>query len=305
MRLSSFLDSELIFVNLNEKGKDQIIETMVEKAALVDEKLKKRKREIEDAVLKREHEISTAMGNHIAIPHARIEGYDDVMVIVGILSNDLECETAIHTKDSIKMIFMIIAGQTKNKLVLQLMKGIMKLSTKQDVLKKISNLKDAEKIISIIKDEEIEVSERITAEDVMSTDVEPAKLTDTLEEIAKRFVVEELRGVPVTDNKGKFIGEITQRELIQYGMPKYTSLMGDLGFMTVGEPFEEYFKNEKKVTVKELYRKNPITVDKKASIMEVSFLMVTKGNTRIYVVENGKYYGMILRSDIIKKILHV
>ena len=81
--------------------------------------------------------------------------------------------------------------------------------------------------------------------------------------------------------------------------------MADLGFMTVGEPFEEYFKNEKKVTVKELYRKNPVIVDRKASIMEISFLMVTKGNTRIYVVENGKYYGMILRSDIIKKILHV
>ena len=33
--------------------------------------------------------------------------------------------------------------------------------------------------------------------------------------------------------------------------------------------------------------------------------MVTQGNTRLYVVENGKYYGTIFRSDIIKKVLHI
>ena len=57
--------------------------------------------------------------------------------------------------------------------------------------------------------------------------------------------------------------------------------------------------------IKELYRKNPKITDRKASIMEISFLMVTQGNTRLYVVENGKYYGTIFRSDIIKKVLHI
>ncbi len=104
---------------------------------------------------------------------------------------------------------------------------------------------------------------------------------------------------------GNFVGEITERELIEYGMPKYTSLMSDLSFMTVGEPFEEYFKNEERVTVEELYRKNPVIVDRKASIMEISFTMVTKGNTRLYVVEEGQYFGSIVRSDIIKKVLHI
>lgn len=68
------------------------------------------------------------------------------------------------------------------------------------------------------------------------------------------MILEETSGLPVVDKNGNFLGEITERELIDYGMPEYLSLMGDLNFLTVGEPFEEYLVNESKVTIKNLYR---------------------------------------------------
>ena len=68
---------------------------------------------------------------------------------------------------------------------------------------------------------------------------------------------------------------------------------------------EEYFLNAGKVTVRELYRKSKNLVDKQASIMEICFNMITEGRTRLYVVENDKYFGMIERRDIIKKFLHI
>ncbi|MGL4672246.1 CBS domain-containing protein, partial [Cetobacterium sp.] len=91
-----------------------------------------------------------------------------------------------------------------------------------------------------------------------------------------------------------------------FGMPKYTTLLSDLNFMTVGEPFENYLMNEKVTKIEDLYRKDGVvTVDKEASLMEISYLFMNRGVTRIYVVENGKYLGIILRSDIIRKILHI
>ena len=82
--------------------------------------------------------------------------------------------------------------------------------------------------------------------------------------------------------------------------------MEDLNFLTVGEPFEEYLKNESKVTIKELYRvSEDVIIDSQTPIMEICFKMVTKGITRLYVVDEGHYAGMIKRSDIIKKILHL
>lgn len=305
MKLASYLDEKLVFVNLKSKEKDEAILEMIKKAAKEDHDISERKDLIIEKVLEREHEISTVMGKGIAIPHARIQDFDDVIVLVGVLENEIKCENAAKLPDEVKLFFMIIAGQTKNKIMLKMMSSIMKLAAKKDILEGIKNAKDGGKLFNFIDASGIEVENRITAEDIMNSEIEPVSLDTTLEDVVKRFTIENLRGIPVVDKNGKFLGEITERELIEYGMPKYTSLMNDLSFMTVGEPFEAYFKNEHNVTVKELYRKDPPIIDKNASIMEVSFEMVTRGKTRIYVVENGKFLGIILRNYIIKKVLHI
>ena len=100
---------------------------------------------------------------------------------------------------------------------------------------------------------------------MLSPDIIPASPETTLEEIAKRLISEHISGLPVVDKNGEFLGEITEKELIEFGMPKYLSLMKDLNFLTVGEPFEEYLVNEKTATIKDMYRvkNNIIVVDKK------------------------------------------
>lgn len=305
MKLSSFLESKFICTDFEANSNIDSINKIVDKLALKEEKVAKLKVNIREALEKRELELTTAIGSGVLIPHARVENFDDVIVAIAIVKTPYDVKTAVLQEDKIKIIFTIIAGQTKNKIMLKIMAAISKLIQIEGKIDEICSKKDSDEIIKIIKSSEVEVSERVTAEDIMNENVEPAQLNDSLENMAKRFISEKITGFPVVDEKGKFVGEITERELIEYGMPKYTSLFNDLSFLTIGEPFEKYLKDEKKVHVKELYRKNPLTVDRKTSIMEVCFLMVTQGNTRIYVVEDGKYYGMIVRGDIIKKVIHI
>lgn len=306
MKLSSYLDEKFIFEDVDGENLDQVIKNVVKELSKCDKLINRNKEMVEEALLKREHEISTAIGNGIAIPHARICEYDDVSVVIAKLAKPIDAEiSALHSNDKVDLIFMIIAGKTKNKRVLKLMSSISILAQNVEFLDKIRKEKNIKDIIEIIENNEVEVKDTITAQDIMCPELIPAKLSDTLEEVAKRLIVENRAGLPVIDSKGLFVGEITEKELIEFGMPKYTSLMNDLSFMTIGEPFEEYFKNEHLVTVNELYRKTAEIIDRKSSIMEICFLMVSKGNTRLYVVENGTYFGTIFRSDIIKKVLHI
>ena len=306
MKLSSYLDEKFIFEDVDGENLDQVIKNVVKELSKCDKVINRNKEMVEEALLKREHEISTAIGNGIAIPHARICEYDDVSVVIAKLAKPIDAEiSALHSNDKVDLIFMIIAGKTKNKRVLKLMSSISILAQNVEFLDKIRKEKNIKDIIEIIENNEVEVKDTITAQDIMCPELIPAKLSDTLEEVAKRLIVENRAGLPVIDSKGLFVGEITEKELIEFGMPKYTSLMNDLSFMTIGEALEEYFKNEHLVTVNELYRKTAEIIDRKSSIMEICFLMVSKGNTRLYVVENGTYFGTIFRSDIIKKVLHI
>ena len=306
MKLSSYLDEKFIFEDVDGENLDQVIKNVVKELSKCDKLINRNKEMVEEALLKREHEISTAIGNGIAIPHARICEYDDVSVVIAKLAKPIDAEiSALHSNDKVDLIFMIIAGKTKNKRVLKLMSSISILAQNVEFLDKIRKEKNIKDIIEIIENNEVEVKDTITAQDIMCPELIPAKLSDTLEEVAKRLIVENRAGLPVIDSKGLFVGEITEKELIEFGMPKYTSLMNDLSFMTIGEPFEEYFKNEHLVTVNELYRKTAEIIDRKSSIMEICFLMVSKGNTRLYVVENGTYFGTIFRSENKKKVLHI
>lgn len=307
MKLSSYLDPKLIFTDLEVETKEEAIKLLIEKSALEDKKIASMKKDILKSVLERENEISTAMGQGIAIPHARIEGLDDFIIIIGLLKNPVRCQVAaLHKEDDVKMVILLVSEVLRNKRMLKVMSGIMKIALKNPkVLEEIKNSANANVLFDFIKNAEVEIDGKILAEDVQSPELMPVNPTDTLEEVAKRLIIEDRTGLPVVKD-GFFLGEITERELIEFGMPKYISVMQDLNFLTVGEPFEEYLVNEKIATIEELYRKvDVVTVDRKTPIMEICFLMVNKGKTRIYVVENGKYYGMIQRSDIIKKVLHI
>lgn len=305
MKLSSYLDPALIFVNINAATKEDAITMLIERAATVDSTFARLKAPITAAIMEREQSISTALGNGLAVPHARVENYNDVIVVIGVLNQAIQCELATKETGSVQLIVMVVVGKTQNQLMLQLMSGVTKLVERQDLVEAIVGNPDPDKVYAHIKKAGIQLKKEFRAGDLMNTDLHPARIENTLEEIAGRLVAENRVGLPVVANDGTFLGEITERELIQYGLPKYATVMNNLRFVTTGEPFEAYFQHESQVTVQELYRRDPVTIDKNASLMEISLTMVGQGNTRLYVVENTRYLGMITRSDLIKKVLHI
>lgn len=307
MKLSSYLNSKYIFINLEAKSIEEVINKVVERVSLANPKISENKKNVIDTIIKREMEIPTAIGSGIAIPHARLENFDDFIIAIATLKEPFEAQVGGSTKtDMIKLVVVIMSDVLKNKNILKTMGAISKLSLQNpEMLEKIKEAKHGNTIIELIEESKIEILHKITAEDVLSLEVQPVKLGTNLEEVAKRFIAESAAGLPVVSDDLTFLGEITEKELIEYGMPKYTNLLNDLNFLTIGEPFEEYLLNEKTALIDEMYRKGVTIIDKEMPIMAICSLFVKKGLTRLYVVENNKYIGMVKRGDIIKKILHL
>ena len=270
MKFSNYLDSNLIFTDVKGTNMEEVIRDMMEKLAAKEKNLAARKDEITQSVIRREEEFSTAIGKNTAIPHARIENFNDFIVALGVVETPFEARVeGTSKKDNIEIVFLIVSDILKNKNILKIMSAVTKLVIKYPhIADKIKTLKSSNEIYKAIEEADIEIGHKITAEDVLSPDIIPASPETTLEEIAKRLISEHINGLPVVNKKGEFLGEITEKELIEFGMPKYLSLMKDLNFLTVGEPFEEYLVNEKTATIKDMYRpkNNIIVVDKKAPI---------------------------------------
>lgn len=307
MKLSSYLSERVIIPNIVGNNMNELVEDLLDKVIKNNQSLKLDKHEINKAVLKREEEASTYLGYGVALPHARLENFEDILVVIGFLEKPIKVKNLANQEEDLKVVILVVADVLKGKKILKIMSGISKLALKnRQTLDEIIEKKSATQTIKLLDQANIEIDHNITAEDLFTNLPKPASIKNTLEDIAKRIIMEKVSGIPVVNENNRFLGEITERELIAFGMPKYTTILDDLNFMTIGEPFENYIVNEKTTIIEEIYRKDGvITVDKEASLMEVCYLFMNRGVTRIYVVENGKYLGIILRSDIIRKILHI
>lgn len=307
MKLASYLHHKMIISNLKGDTICELAEDLIKKVFEKNKNLDYDKQNIIDAIIKRECENPTYLGYGIALPHGRLEHFDDILVFIGFPEKKVNIETQNGKIENIDIIILVVADILKSKKILRIMSGVSKLAIKnKPLLDKIISSKEPNDIIDIINKSNIEIDHNIVAEDIMTRNLEPVKPTNTLEDIAKKIILEKISGLPVIDENGFFLGEITEKELILFGMPKYTIGLDNLSFMTIGEPFEEYLLKEKTTTIENLYRKNGIiTIDKEAPLMEVANLFIVKEATRIYVVEKGKYLGIIRRGDIVKKILHI
>lgn len=311
MKFSSYLNTDYIFPNLEASSKEEIIRKIVSKVAEDDRVVGEQKDEIIKNILKREEEISTCIGGGIFLPHTRMIDFSDFIIAVATVKGKIVSDIGgTNQKDEIKVVFLIVSDVLKNKNLLKAMSVISKIGLKQpEVIEKIKKSNSPKEIYELLAANDIEIEHKIIAEDVLSPEIRPAKENDTLEEIAKRLILEQKSALPVLSDDNVLLGEITERELIGFGMPEHLSLMSDLNFLTVGEPFEEYLLNESTMTIKDIYRKDikHLMIDKDTPIMEICFKMVYKGMHRLYVVnpKNNKYLGIINRSDIIKKVLHI
>jgi len=232
--------------------------------------------------------------------------FSDFIIAVATVKGKIVSDIGgTNETDEIKVVFLIVSDVLKNKNLLKAMSVISKIGLKQpEVIEKIKKSNSPKEIYELLAANDIELEHKIIAEDVLSPEIRTARENDTLAEIAKRLILEQKSALPVLSEDNILLGEITERELIGFGMPEHLSL-----FLTVGEPFEEYLLNESTMTIKDIYRKDikHLMIDKDTPIMEICFKMVYKGMHRLYVVnpKNNKYLGIINRSDIIKKVLHI
>jgi nitrogen PTS system EIIA component len=103
MAISNYLDERLVLF-LEEDNRDDAILRLVE---LLDARGKLRNRYgFHSAILEREKIVSTGIGIGVAIPHAKLEGYEDFFIAIGIQKKK-GIEWNALDGSLVKLVFMI------------------------------------------------------------------------------------------------------------------------------------------------------------------------------------------------------
>lgn len=150
MKLSEILNEKLIKIPLEKFDKKDIIAEMIDVLSRSGKVLDKEK--VVQAVLEREQMMSTGIGNSVAIPHGKSQGVQELIVALGITSQDVNFD-ALDGKP-VRIVFMLVGPEKSSSIHIKMLSRISRLLNQAAFRKKIIDCKNAYDALQIIVDEE-------------------------------------------------------------------------------------------------------------------------------------------------------
>jgi PTS system fructose-specific IIA component/PTS system nitrogen regulatory IIA component len=299
MRLANLLDEDLVNHDLGAATKAEAISELL---TLIQKKYPQYNYDaIFKSVLDREDIEDTSYGRGIAFPHARTDEVDEMYVAVGISSDGLRDKTP--DGQPLRMVCLMLTPSNIAKLYLQTLSAFAAFARASGNIDTITQAASPGGVVDAIWESTVTVEKELTAKDLMRQDVVTVTPDDTLKRVANYMFRHRLSALAVVDKDNRLLGQITDKELIRAALPDFKALISNLNYSMDIEPFEELLKKEEKIKVKQLFTTDHEVVARSTKIVEVAAMMLFKDLRRVFVVDDEKLAGILLRKDIVNMII--
>ncbi|MFA5468707.1 MAG: PTS sugar transporter subunit IIA [Sphaerochaetaceae bacterium] len=148
MTLTEILAKEYIKVPLQAKGKNGIIEELVD--LLVKNRPSYKKEEILGAVLAREALGSTGLADGVAVPHAKTTAVDRIALVMGISPEPVDFK-AQDGKGS-QLFFLVLAPEKESSAYIELLASIARATASPVMRRLMSKASSSDEVLSLLLD---------------------------------------------------------------------------------------------------------------------------------------------------------
>ncbi len=146
--ISRYLDERLV-VFLEENTRDAVISRLVDvldqAGKLID------KNRFFSAIVDREKLVSTGIGVGVAIPHAKIEGYEDFFIAIAVLKKRGVDWNSLDGSE-VKVVFMIGGPENKQTEYLKILSKLTHAVKDEERRKKILKTSSAKEVIDLFQE---------------------------------------------------------------------------------------------------------------------------------------------------------
>jgi len=301
--IAKYIKKEAVITDLRANTKTEAISELVDKifsiASLRSGAIDKV--EALRQVLEREKLQSTGVGSSVAFPHARIQGWGEFVVALGVSRKGVDFDSV--DKKPVYFICLMISSQEEPYIILQTMAAVARLASKNENVEAFFRGKAPEDIIKEFSMPGAETTHMIFARDIMRPVTVVAHLDSHVEDIARQMHINHYDVIPVVDKDNRFYGEISCFNIFEYSIPDFFHQLNTVSFVRHFDPFEKYFKIKHSLAVKDILKSKGMAISEDATLVEIIFQLTVKNRPKLFVVKNGHLLGEIDRFSIVDKIL--
>jgi len=257
---------------------------------------------IAEAILERDKLGFPGLERGFAVPHGRIEGFEDVCFAVIKLKKPLE----INGK-SFDFFFILITSTKGSNFYLKTLSSLSRMMVLHgDELKRCSSPRT---FLDFIEDNDLVLEEIVKIKDILIHSPKCLDLDFNIKDVLNLMKKEGVQFFPVVDAFEKYIGKIDILDILKIGFDDYLLNLNTLAFLNNYRDFEQFEQNEEKYSVKDLYvpdRDKLKTIHSDTSIVECAFAMMKNHWHHVTVIDNnGKVLVVVSSDDIVQKMIRV
>lgn len=156
MKIQNFLTQDIILLGLKSGDREDVLKEMV--GFLKKRNLIAKEKELYDKLIQREKLGSTAIGEGVAIPHCKMKGVKDPVVMLAVSKEGVNF-LSLDGKPS-HLFFLVVSSPDNPSLNLQILASIAHLVRKANsLLKKVLDAVTIPEILDVIREEEEKINE--------------------------------------------------------------------------------------------------------------------------------------------------
>ncbi|MFQ3621288.1 MAG: PTS sugar transporter subunit IIA [Spirochaetales bacterium] len=297
MKLVSLLSEDTICFGKSFSSIEQVIQEMVRLLYRM-HRISLPLDRVERAVKERQALGGTAFPTGIAVPHARLENFADLLIAVCVPQTPLSCEG-----QEVRMVVLMLTSKTETTLYLNALASFLKVSENRPLFEKLCASGNPTIFFRLLKEAEVEVKKELTIQSIMAASFPYLIKTDTVKRAADLFYQHSTSYLPVLEEDGSLIGELTVIDLFRLGLPDYVFKLGNLKFLKTLEPFEELLRKEEVLRVREVMKKPSLYLEKDSSVVEAVYKFVSSNRRHLPELEGKKVIGILSYMHILHKVL--
>jgi CBS domain-containing protein/mannitol/fructose-specific phosphotransferase system IIA component (Ntr-type) len=299
MRLATLLNPEFLVPDLTGCGKVEAIDQLLEKIIVHDPSIDTN--EVMKKVLEREMIEDTSYGHSFAFPHARTDAVSKMYLAMGVSRTGVE-----NCRDGtpLEVVCLLLTPSNISRLYLQTLSALANFARSAENISKLKEANTPYEMLDVIWQSGVMVNRKITVADLMRHNPVMISENQSLRQAANDLFRHRLSALPVIDESGKLIGQISDSDLLTAALPDYKALATTPDFDLPEEPFEELLKKADKIEISQIFQDDHEIVLPTDNIVPVSAVMIKNDLRRLYVVdEDNKPIGVLHRKDIVNMIL--
>lgn len=152
MPLSKLLRKEAILIDSQIDDKWKAIEKLLDLLVAIDSVPKENRETVQAALFAREKSMSTGMEKGIAIPHAAVDGVNELAIALGVLPKGVTFESIDGKPASV--VVLLVIPKAKKLVHIRTLADVARLLSHDSLRKKILEAKNPAAVLNSIKEEE-------------------------------------------------------------------------------------------------------------------------------------------------------